>query len=124
MIAVAQSLEHTMAMAAYAFLEQHRRDLDGVSLKHLATAESLAAETSSKPLMMLCVEARRAHKRTQAISRRDARLTRIVNLKLKGASDDQVDAVFAQVLKDEERIDAIDAAATQASDVGAEGDQE
>ena len=106
-IEIGVSLESTMARAAYAYLDANQKHLAGVSPDHLATAEKLAATTSNKPLMLLCVQARRARKRSEAVSRRDDRLTRIVNLKLKGSSPSELDEIFDEVAVDEQEIESI-----------------
>ena len=106
-IEIGVSLESTMARAAYAYLEANRNHLEGVSPNHLETAGKLAATTSNHPLMLLCVQARRARKRSEAVSRRDDRLTRIVNLKLKGSSPSQIDEIFDEVAVDEQEIEQL-----------------
>lgn len=101
-ITAQNDLTQTFTLAAIVHLESRNPiDPEGLDM-----AESLATRTQSPHLLELCMKARKAITKRQAQSRRDARVGRIVDLRMKGEQK-QLAAEQKQLAADDAELEAL-----------------
>lgn len=105
---VGNTLEQTIITAACAFMETPRHPLGGIHPKTLDFIEAFALDAKHRPLVGLIAEARRLQKRSKLVERRDGRLTRAIDLRMKGSEQAAIDAELDEANADDAAIAKLD----------------
>lgn len=110
---IAQSLEATLLGAAVLYLETNKERLSGVSPETLEVVEALALKHHHRAVVEYCVEAQRQQNRVKVATRRDERMTKVIDLKMSGADQAAIDAELASVDADDAVLAKLDAKAPE-----------
>lgn len=112
---VGNTLEQTIITAACAYMETPRQPLEGINPKTLDFIEAFALDAKHRPLVGLIAEARRLQKRSKLVERRDGRLSRAIDLRMKGSEQAAIDAELDEANADTAAIAKLDQQAPKQS---------
>lgn len=105
---VGNTLEQTIITAACAYMETPRQPLEGINPKTLDFIEAFALDAKHRPLVGMIAEARRLQTRSKIVERRDERLSRAIDLRVKGGDQTEIDAELDGANTDDAEIAKLD----------------